>query len=649
MTGHNSDATAADDAWLSGIKETIWLTRPDLRQLYGEDRARFETWLLLGGTHEYRALAEAGHRFPTALLSEPAPEALPGVQPVLTGLMKQIWTLRPDLQTNFDLGTQDGQQRFVWWYFTYGMSEMGLARFVTAEQKRFVNDPADDLDRSGDGALLPVTRLMRWLWLRHPFLQDAFPLDTPQSRATFVLWYFTTGLTQLRLEELVDDRQMQVLKRPVSGVPMAWAMLLSIDPDLQKRFGTIENPAFTQWATTEGPKTHPLIRLVAATDTPAAPAIRRPAELRPGINLIGYARGQFGIGEDVRMAARALQAAGVPFSIYNVEPGADVCQGDDSVEGLIADGLPYAVNMLCTTGIETARLAAVEGRRLFDGRRTIGYWPWELPEWPAVWRHAYDLVDEVWASSRYTYEAFTKSSPKPVRHMPMAVTVDATAGLTRRDFGLPENRLLFVFAFDTLSHLSRKNPLACVHAFQQAFPLGSEPVGLVVKAMRATPEQPVWQEVLAAAAADPRISIIDRTLSRGAVLDLYRVCDSFVSLHRAEGFGRNIAETMMLGKPAIATGFSGNMDFTTPGTAALVDHVVRPLAPGEYPFGDGLSWAEPDVGHAAWWMRRLAEDSWLRRRLADQGQALVTATYAPVTVGAVYAALFDRTFVRGRF
>src|SRR4051812_33826957 len=138
------------------------------------------------------------------------------------------------------------------------------------------------------------------------------------------------------------------------------------------------------------------------------------------------------------MAALALRAAGIPFSLYNVEPGREVCQGDNSVAALITDRLPYAINLLCTTGIETARLAAVEGSALFDGRRTIGYWPWELPEWPAEWRHAYDLVDEVWASSRYTCEAYAKSCPKPVRHMPMAVTVDATAGLGRRDFRLPE-------------------------------------------------------------------------------------------------------------------------------------------------------------------------------------------------------------------
>lgn len=633
---------SAGDRWLDAVKETIWLTREDLRLLFKEDRASFDCWLLLNGTREYRALHEIG--VDQALLTDPAPEAVPAVRPVLTRFLKQIWIMRPDLQANFDLRTETGQQEFVWWCFTHGIAELELGRFVTEEQKRYLNEPVDVLPTGG---LLPVTRLMLRLWQQRPELQAAFPLDSARGRASLVIWYFTTGLAELRLDALLDDGQMRTLKSPVNdrtpAVPIAWAMIWSNDTALQKRFPDPADPAFAQWAEGDGRKAHPLLERLAAASVKSdvsAPAIRHGVmEMAKGVNLIGYARGQFGIGEDVRQAAFALQAAGVPFSICNIEPGPEVSQDDHSVEPLIGNRLPYAVNLLCATGMETARLAATEGKRLFEGRHTIGYWPWELPEWPAAWGHAYDFVDEIWASSRYSFEAYRKSSPKPVRHLPMAVTVDGTAHLQRPDFGLPDDRFLFVFAFDALSSFARKNPQACVRAFRQAFPLGREPVGLVIKAMRAVPEHPVWQEILEAAAADPRILIVDRTLDKAAVLDLYRSCDAFLSLHRAEGFGRGIAEAMMLGKPAIVTGFSGNMDFTTPGTAALVDHGMQAVAPGEYAFADGLSWADPDVGHAAWWMRRLIEDPWLRHRLADQGRALTRATYAPAAVGQGYAAL----------
>ncbi len=172
-----------------------------------------------------------------------------------------------------------------------------------------------------------------------------------------------------------------------------------------------------------------------------------------------------------------MQSARIPFGIHNVEPGREVSQNDHSADARIISTLPYGVNLFCMTGMDTARLLASVGPGLFEGRHNIGYWPWELPEWPEQWRHAYDLIDEVWASSRYTYGAYAKSCSKPVRHMPMAVAVDTTAGFRRHDFGLPENRFLFVFSFDVLSSIARKNPRACILAFREAFPLGSEAVG----------------------------------------------------------------------------------------------------------------------------------------------------------------------------
>src|SRR3546814_11426547 len=30
--------------------------------------------------------------------------------------------------------------------------------------------------------------------------------------------------------------------------------------------------------------------------------------------------------------------------------------------------------------------------------------PWELPAWPRAWEGAYDLVDEIWATSRYVHD-----------------------------------------------------------------------------------------------------------------------------------------------------------------------------------------------------------------------------------------------------
>ena len=98
---------------------------------------------------------------------------------------------------------------------------------------------------------------------------------------------------------------------------------------------------------------------------------------------------------------------------------------------------------------------------------------------------------------------------------------------------------------------------------------------------------------------------------------------------------------MMLGKPVITTGYSGNLDFTTPATAALVDHQLKVLTKDDYPFGEGQHWAEPNIEHAAWWMRRLVHQPEIAKALAAQGQRLMQSAYAPNSVGNYYRAVLN--------
>ncbi len=631
----------------SVFMKLTWEMRTDLQEKFDietkEGQQGFVDWLLVHGPAETPDLEAVIERFCGDFISKPCGKSITGTDFPLTEYMYLVWKERPDLQETFDINTVKGQNDFIWWYFIYGRVELGLNLFITDDQIAFLNEPVPNAPRT---EFLPITRFMAALWLRREDLQNAFQLATSEGRQRFLEWYFFKGSQEFPISGLVDKKQASALCSSDPSVPIVSRILVLMwreNPDLQREFPDVTDKRFLEWVKTNGVARCPLLgRLFELGELQdarlgQAAAILQPKQLEFGVNLIGYARGQLGIGEDVRMAALALQAAEIPFSIYNIEPGVEVDQGENGFDGYISDNLPYSINLICTTGIETARLAAVHGARLFDGRYTIGYWPWELPEWPEEWRHAYDLVDEVWASSRYTFNAYASSSPKPVRHMSMAVTVDATAGLTRADFGLPEDRFLFVFSFDFLSSLARKNPEACVKAFYEAFPRGDEPVGLVVKAMRGTASNPLWQELVDAAKNDGRINIINKTLDRAKVLDLYRACDCFISLHRSEGFGRGIAEAMMLGKPVITTGHSGNMDFTLPGTAGVVEHRPRRVTEDDYPFGGGQTWAEPNVGNAAAWMRRIADDRVLRDSLAQSGKQLTTNIYAPAVVGETYA------------
>jgi hypothetical protein len=352
---------------------------------------------------------------------------------------------------------------------------------------------------------------------------------------------------------------------------------------------------------------------------------RRPVVEHPfGVNLFGYARGELGIGEDVRMVAAALQSQRIPFCIVNVKPGKEISQEDYSVDHWISDQPYYGINLLCVTGVEQARLACEKGVAMFSGRYNIGLSPWELPQWPLSCQYAYGMVDEIWGISSYAAQAY-REAPRPVHAMSLPVTVGPISELGRAEFDLPEKAYLFVFAFDIHSTVSRKNPEAVIRAFQKAFPNeSSETVGLVIKVNTPAADMDsltmldrlallgskyrAWNAVKRLAEEDPRIHIIEGSMRRPQVMALYRACDCFVSLHRAEGFGRCLAEALLLNLQLIATGFSGNMDYCAEPRVGLVRYHLRPLRPDEYYWSHGQMWAEPNIEHAAELMRDIRKN-----------------------------------------
>ena len=66
---------------------------------------------------------------------------------------------------------------------------------------------------------------------------------------------------------------------------------------------------------------------------------------------------------------------------------------------------------------------------------------------------------------------------------------------------------------------------------------------------------------------------------------------------------------MWAGKPVIATGYSGNLDFMNDDNSYLVDYRLVPIGSGNDPYPAAGTWAEPDSEHAARLMREVFERS----------------------------------------
>ena len=256
-------------------------------------------------------------------------------------------------------------------------------------------------------------------------------------------------------------------------------------------------------------------------------------------------------------------------------------------------------------------------------RPIIGYWAWEMPQVPPDWRPALACVNQIWVPSRFTAAALEPLMPRQVKVVPPAIALapPAAAPLGRADFGLPQDGVVVLVSFNLASSFHRKNPLAAIAAFRAAF--GSRLDRILLLKVGHPEHAPADYARLVRIAQAPNIRVETRTLSTADCHALTACADIVLSLHRSEGFGLVMAEAMLLGKPVIATGWSGNTDFMDSTNAALVDCRLVPAQDDRAVYRG--TWAEPDVAQAARLLRALADDPAARSALGKRAQASVQA------------------------
>ena len=341
-------------------------------------------------------------------------------------------------------------------------------------------------------------------------------------------------------------------------------------------------------------------------ETPPAPApaeARQPKALLPGVNVAGYLRAELGVGEAARHLIAGIRRADLPYTTLTYSATTSRQEHDFDAE---RSGDPvYDTNIICVNADQILAFVDDVGRDFLSGRYTIGLWWWEIGYFPEFLHGAFDVVDEVWVGSEFVAEAVAAETSKPVHVLPLGIELPNAEPLSRAQLGLPEG-FLFLFSFDFLSVFERKNPLGLVEAFKQAFAPGEGPT-LVLKSINGDQKLSALEELRLATADRDDILVVDRYLSAAEKNALTATCDAYVSLHRSEGFGLTMAEAMALGKPVIATGYSGNLAFMTEENSYLVPHRLVPIPPGCEPYPAGHEWAEPNLEVAAALLRRVYE------------------------------------------
>ncbi|WP_449290285.1 glycosyltransferase family 4 protein [Oscillibacter ruminantium] len=347
------------------------------------------------------------------------------------------------------------------------------------------------------------------------------------------------------------------------------------------------------------------------------------AKAGPGVNLIGHIRGSFGLGESCRLVAAALDRAQVPMGVYDLPLNGPACEDDMSWAAREGQGCPFGVNLIHLNPNEIANAVWKMDRTILRNRYNIAFWLWELSEFPPEWDYTFQLFDEIWTPAEFISQAIRKRTTLPVFTMPYGIEVPPVEpGCGRSAFGLPQDTFLFLLSYDGNSVSARKNPQAVLRAYREAFSPSDGDVGLVIKATHAGKvELAQLREMFA---GYPNLVILTDSYSKPVFNSLLACVDVYVSLHRAEGFGLVMAESMLLGTPVIGTNWSANTEFMSEKTACMVDAQIIALPRDYPPYHKGDHWAQPDEHQAAQWMRRLYTDRAFAAELAQRAKLDLT-------------------------
>ena len=352
---------------------------------------------------------------------------------------------------------------------------------------------------------------------------------------------------------------------------------------------------------------------------------------RFGVNLVGYLSSERGIGEvarqvDSALAARELLVARIDIPVE--EPKLAAALG-----GLTAADRPYDVNLICVNADMVPAVVRAAPEQLFQDNHSAGLWFWEVESFPEHWCGSFDHLDEVWTASEFVAEALRPLAPIPVRTVRVPVMPGEAGDADRAALSMPDG-FCFLFVFDYRSVFRRKNPLGLIEAFRSAFEPG-EGASLLIKSVGGESCPAAVAELAAAADLHPDIQLLDGVISVEEKNAMIANCDCYVSLHRSEGLGLTMAEAMYFGRPVIATGYSGNLDFMNEENSYLVDYSLARIGEGAEPYPEFARWAEPSCVHAAKQMRAVFDDreeaAWRGARAAED----IRTTHSPEAAGMV--------------
>jgi glycosyltransferase involved in cell wall biosynthesis len=367
----------------------------------------------------------------------------------------------------------------------------------------------------------------------------------------------------------------------------------------------------------------------AAASRISIPVVSRESD---GVDVVGFFTAEHGVGDAARLLVSTMRAANVSVSTINYTD-----TESRTAHRFVTDEVSRYRTLFLS--INADHLTVAHQRftpDFFRDRYVIGQWFWELEQAPTWYEQAWPLVNELWAPTRFIESMLKRSAPQhvEVRHVPLPVTqprIDDS--VTRTQFGI-DGRFMFLFVFDLMSIMKRKNPLGLIRAYTRAFG-EHDGAQLVIKTMNGDKRQEDLSQLMAAASGRSDIRVIDEYFTRVQTSSLIALSDCYVSLHRSEGLGLTLSEAMSHGVPVIATDYSGNTDFMTRENSFLVSSTWVPVGSGAGGYDPTATWAEPDENEAVSALRYVFANQMEARARGARGRADILGGFSEQVSGAI--------------
>lgn len=400
--------------------------------------------------------------------------------------------------------------------------------------------------------------------------------------------------------------------------------------DLVARFPDVtgrDYKDFLNWAKThgvnEGVVDPEIMNLGNFEETPS----NRKYVKTKGVNVAGYLSAELGLGQSSRLILNAAIDTNLPVTtIVNNRTTSRKNEEFENREN--AETFPVTISVVNADQFEI--WAKDVGEDLLKQTTVIGVWAWETEDFPAIFLPSLKLVDEIWVVSEYVKKAIKKFTFKKVLVFPTPIIApEITETFDRDRFGIPKNKTYNLFIFDYFSVPKRKNPLGAIEAHKLAFPNQDGPL-FVIKTVNGN-SRPEDREIIRFAVKDRNdIILIEDYLSRNQLHALMAECDVYISLHRSEGYGLTIAEAMSLGKPVVATGYSGNMDFMNESNSFPIPYEKVAVGDKAYPYLPSSTWAEPDIEETAKILKTLVTDANLKEIVGQKAKRDVNSNFTQI-------------------